>query len=103
MSVTFDLNGFLPFSTKTNFNGGSTPHGEDGCIIIPSFTSRTFRTFVGCNKTSSAYLPYQFCMVDVVEKSLDIKVYDMIHMLYLYQSHALRDSCFSGTVRTKSV
>ena len=24
---TFDLSGFLPFSTHTNFNGGSTPHG----------------------------------------------------------------------------
>jgi len=24
---TFDLNGFLPFSTLSSFNGGSTPHG----------------------------------------------------------------------------
>ena len=24
---TFDLFGFLPFSTIANFNGGSTPHG----------------------------------------------------------------------------
>lgn len=25
---TFDLNGSLPFSTKKDFNGGSTPHGR---------------------------------------------------------------------------
>jgi len=50
-SKTFDLSGFLPLSATTNLNGGSTPHGADGCIIILAFTSLTLKTFVGCNKT----------------------------------------------------
>lgn len=45
------------------------------------------------------YLPNQFCMVDVVEESFDIKVNDMVHMLNLYQPHALCYGMFSGSVR----
>ncbi len=52
LSGTFNLSGFLPFSTCTYFNGGSIPFlGADGCIIILIITSRTFGSFVGCNKT----------------------------------------------------
>ena len=42
-------------------------------------------------------------MIDVIEKSFNIKVYYVIHMLYLYQSHTLCDGVFSGSVRTESV
>ncbi len=42
-------------------------------------------------------------MIDVIEKSFNIKVYYVIHMLYLYQSHTLSDGMFSGSIRTESV
>ena len=44
-----------------------------------------------------------FSVIDVVEESLDIKVYDIVHMLYLYQPHTLRYGSFSGTVWAKTI
>jgi len=34
---TFDLIGFLPFSTISNFNGGNTPHGGGWLFYHPYF------------------------------------------------------------------
>jgi len=42
---TFDLSGFLPFSTVTNFNGGSTPHGGGWLFNHPANYEPYIRDF----------------------------------------------------------
>lgn len=42
-------------------------------------------------------------MADIIKEAFNIKVNHMVQMLYLYQSHALRNSSLSGTVRAEPV
>ena len=42
-------------------------------------------------------------MVDVVEESFDVKINDMIQVLYLHQPHTLCNRCFSRAIRAEPV
>ena len=89
LPVTFDHSGFLPFSTKTYFNGDSTPHGEDGCVIIPSFTSLTLRTFVDCNKIYWTWLIYSFLRLSKLSQASS-PLFTELRTIHLSQWNARR-------------
>jgi hypothetical protein len=48
---TFDLCGFLPFSTPSSFNGGSTSYGGGWLYYHPVDYEPYTQDYVGCNKT----------------------------------------------------
>ena len=48
-------------------------------------------------------LSYQFCVIDIVEKALDVYVYNKMQVLQLYHFITLRDCILRRPVRSETV